>query len=81
MLASRSAIASESSAKAGSKAFSGNSAPPPRTLRAESRKEDREDGRSGVVGLELRAREFERFRLMAVQPFASSMPSDMPMPN
>lgn len=60
MLASRSATASDSSANAGSKVLSGNEAESPCTLlRAESRNEDREDGRSGVVG---REREVERGR-------------------
>lgn len=58
MLASRSVTASASSAKAGSKALSGNGSPPPFVLRcADSRKDDRDEGRSGVVG---REREVER---------------------
>lgn len=60
MLASRSATASESSAKAGSNVFSGNEAASPCTLlRAESRNEERDEGRRGVVG---REREVERWR-------------------
>ena len=67
MLASRSATASESSAKAGSKALSGKDggrwsspSPLPPTLRcADSRKDDREDGRKGVVG---RVRDRDRDR-------------------
>jgi len=58
MLASRSVTASASSAKAGSKALSGNGSPPPLMLRcADSRKDERDEGRSGVVG---REREVER---------------------
>jgi hypothetical protein len=59
-LASRSATASESSAKAGSNVLSGNEARSPCTLlRAESRNEERDEGRRGVVG---REREVERAR-------------------
>ena len=50
ILASRSAIASESSAKAGSKTLRGKGASLPLAPRADSRNEDLEDGRSGVVG-------------------------------
>lgn len=52
-------MASESSAKAGSNVFRGKVASPSPALRAESRNDDREDGRSGVVGREVRVREFE----------------------
>ncbi|KAH8670473.1 hypothetical protein BGZ61DRAFT_459437 [Ilyonectria robusta] len=62
MLTSRSAMASESSAKAGSNAFRGNGASPSPALRAESRKEERDEGRSGVVGRDVRERELERWR-------------------
>jgi len=61
MLASRSAIASDSSAKAGSNALSGNDASPLTLSRAESRNEDRDEGRSGVVGRDERVRELDRF--------------------
>lgn len=67
-MASRSAIASDSSAKAGSKALRGNAASAS-APRAESRKDDREDGRSGVVGRrgvvgrEVRLRELGRLSL------------------
>lgn len=54
-------MASESSANAGSNAFSGNGASLSPALRAESRNEDREDGRSGVVGRDVRERELDRF--------------------
>ncbi|KAH6989451.1 hypothetical protein BKA56DRAFT_575809 [Ilyonectria sp. MPI-CAGE-AT-0026] len=62
MLTSRSAMASDSSAKAGSNAFRGNGASPSPALRAESRKEERDEGRSGVVGRDVRERELERWR-------------------
>ena len=65
MLASRSAMASLSSAKAGSKAARGKAAalpsPPAPLDRADSRREEREEGRSGVVG-RLRERERDRER-------------------
>ena len=60
MLASRSAMASDSSAKAGSNALSGNDASVPPALRAESRNDEREEGRRGVVGREVRDLELER---------------------
>jgi hypothetical protein len=63
MLASRSAMASESSAKAGSNVLSGNGASSLTLFRAESRKEDREEGLSGVVGRDVRVREPDRFAL------------------
>jgi hypothetical protein len=63
MLASRSATASESSAKAGSNVLSGNDASPLTLFRAESRNEDRDEGRSGVVGRDVRVRELDRFAL------------------
>lgn len=53
-------MASESSAKAGSNAFSGNGASCSPAPRADSRKDDRDEGRSGVVGRDVREREFER---------------------
>lgn len=53
-------MASDSSAKAGSNAFSGNGASCSPAPRADSRKDDRDEGRSGVVGREVREREFER---------------------
>ena len=62
MLASRSAMASESSAKAGSNALSGNGASPETLFRADSRKEPRDDGRSGVVGRGVRDRDVDRAR-------------------
>lgn len=66
MLASRSATASDSSAKAGSKAFRGNGSEPPSTLRlAESRNEEREEGRRGVVGRDVRVLELERLALLS----------------
>lgn len=62
MFASRSDIASESSAKAGSKALRGNEGPPLVLALAESRKEERDEGRRGVVGRETLVRDVERFR-------------------
>jgi hypothetical protein len=50
-------MASESSAKAGSKVLRGNEPGASREPRAESRNEDRDEGRRGVVG---RFREAER---------------------
>ncbi len=61
--ASRSAIESASSANAGSKVFRGKCAPPETLSLADSRNEDREDGRSGVVGRGVRLLEVERFAL------------------
>lgn len=55
-------MASESSANAGSKALSGNEASPCTLPRADSRNEDRDDGRSGVVGRGVRGRDVERWR-------------------
>lgn len=60
MFASRSASESESSAKAGSNVLSGNAASLPPAPRAESRNDEREDGRSGVVGRGVRVREADR---------------------
>lgn len=60
MLASRSAMPSESSAKAGSNALRGNGASPSPASRAESRKDDRDDGLRGVVGREDLFRELGR---------------------
>lgn len=59
MLASRSATASESSANAGSKTFNGKGSLPSTLRWADSRKEEREEGRRGVVG---RDRDVERGR-------------------
>jgi hypothetical protein len=63
---------SDSSAKAGSKAFSGKFASSVWALRMESRHDDRDDGLRGVVGLEFCAREFDRFRLIVAPPLDSS---------
>jgi hypothetical protein len=62
ILASRSAMASESSAKAGSKALRGNGASPCVLSLADSRKDERDDGRRGVVGRDVRVRDVERLR-------------------
>jgi hypothetical protein len=56
-------MASDNSAKAGSNALTGNDALPVTLSLAESRKDDREEGRSGVVGREFRVRELERVGL------------------
>jgi len=63
MFASRSAMASESSANAGSNVFNGKGASPETLSRADSLNEEREDGRSGVVGRGVRGRDVERARL------------------
>lgn len=60
MLASKSATASESSANAGSKVFRGKGSLPSTLRWADSRNEEREEGRRGVVG---RDRDVERGRL------------------
>lgn len=56
-------MASDSSAKAGSKALRGKGASPSPALRAESRNDDRDEGRSGVVGREVWERELGRLTL------------------
>lgn len=56
-------MASDSSAKAGSKVLRGKGASPWTLSRADSRNDERDDGRSGVVGREVRVREVERFRV------------------
>ncbi len=63
-LASRSAIESDSSAKAGSKDSSGAFDAPPMLDLPESRRDDREEGRRGVVGREVGRRLLEPGRLM-----------------
>lgn len=63
MLASRSAMASDSSAKAGSKVFRGKGSPPWTLSLADSLKDDLEEGRSGVVGRDVRVREVDRLPL------------------
>lgn len=65
-LASRSAIESDSSANEGSNASRGTSEDPPRDALPDSRNEEREDGRRGVVGRErgLRVPEVERLVLL-----------------
>jgi hypothetical protein len=64
--ASRSAIESDSSAKEGSNASRGTSEVPPSDALPDSRNEEREDGRRGVVGREigLRVPEVDRFALL-----------------
>jgi hypothetical protein len=63
IFASKSAIASDNSAKAGSKVFKGNAAPPRVLALAVSRKDERDDGRIGVVGRDVRVRDVDRCRL------------------
>ena len=58
--ASKSAIESASSAKAGSNELSGKGASCCALDRADSRKDERDDGRRGVVGREVRDLEFDR---------------------
>lgn len=70
MLASRSATASDNSAKAGSKVFRGKGSWPSTLRWADSRKEDRDEGRRGVVG---RDRELERARLVVSWPSLADM--------
>jgi hypothetical protein len=70
MLASKSAIASESSANAGSNVLSGKwASPSPPARAADSRNEERDEGRRGVVGRDVRDRDVDRLR--------GSGPSDM----
>lgn len=61
ILASRSAMASDSSAKAGSKALRGKAPSPAEPRLAESRRDEREEGRRGVVGREALVRDVDRF--------------------
>lgn len=65
-LASKSAIESESSAKEGSNASRGTSEAPLRDALPDSRSEEREDGRRGVVGRDIgrRVAEVERWLLL-----------------
>jgi hypothetical protein len=65
-LASKSAIESDNSANAGSKASRGASDAPPMLAFPDSRKDDLDEGRKGVVGRErgLRLPEFDRFVLL-----------------
>ena len=67
-LASKSAIESDNSAKAGSKDSRGASDAPPRLTFPDSRSDDLEDGRKGVVGrdigLRLRLPDVDRFALL-----------------
>jgi len=65
-LASKSAIESDSSAKAGSKDSKGASEAPATLDLPDSRREEREEGRRGVVGRErgLRLPDVERFTLL-----------------
>lgn len=67
-LASRSAIESDSSAKEGSNASRGTSSDAPlREALPDSRKDERDDGRRGVVGRDsgLRVADVERFVLLS----------------
>lgn len=54
-------MASDSSAKAGSKALRGNAPSLPDPPLAESRRDEREEGRRGVVGREALVRDVDRF--------------------
>lgn len=76
-LASRSAIESESSANAGSRASSGVSDAPPKLPLPESRREDREEGRRGVVGRERGRRLPEVERLVLLPPAWGVAEEDM----
>lgn len=68
-LASKSAIESDNSAKAGSKDSRGVSDAPPTLAFPDSRSDDLEDGRKGVVGreigLRLRLPDVDLFALLA----------------
>ena len=66
-LASKSAIESDNSAKEGSKASRGSSEAPLREALPDSRREEREEGRRGVVGRESgrRVPDVERGLLLA----------------
>jgi hypothetical protein len=66
-------MASESSANAGSNVLSGNGASPETLSRAESRKDDRDEGRSGVVGREVRVRDVDRARFVLESRFELGM--------
>lgn len=68
-------MASDSSAKAGSNVLSGKDASPLTLFRAESRNEDRDEGRSGVVGRDVRVRELDRFALES--PLSPISPEDI----
>lgn len=56
-------MASDSSPNPDSNALSGNDASPETLPLADSRKEDREEARSGVVGRDVRVREVDLARL------------------
>jgi hypothetical protein len=62
--ASKSAIESDNSANAGSNASRGVSDAPPTLDLPDSRKDDREDGRRGVVGRDVGRRDLEPGRFM-----------------
>ena len=68
MFASRSAIESDNSPKEGSNASSGTSDPPPILALPDSRREEREDGRKGVVGREAGLRELDVDRWTLLLP-------------
>lgn len=76
-LASRSAIESDNSANAGSKVSMGDSDTPPTLDFPDSRNEDRDDGRRGVVGRDVwaRVREVERFVLPSIGVVENDMMS------
>jgi len=77
--ASKSAIESDSSAKAGSKVSTGASDAPATLDLPDSRREEREDGRKGVVGREtgLRVPDVGRFTLLACGVVEDDMEEDM----
>jgi hypothetical protein len=64
MFASRSAIESDNSPKDGSNASRGTSVTPPTLALPDSRREEREEGRRGVVGRDTGRREFEAERVI-----------------
>lgn len=70
MFASRSAIESDNSPNEGSNSSSGTSLTPATLALADSRKDEREDARKGVVGREIGRRELEVERVMLLLPVA-----------
>ena len=66
-------MASDSSAKAGSKVLRGNWASPETLSRADSLNEERDDGRSGVVGRGVLLRDVDRARFALESRFELGM--------
>lgn len=66
-------MASDNSANAGSNVLRGKGASPETLSRADSLNEERDDGRSGVVGRGVRVRDVERARLALESRFELGM--------